>query len=83
MAGQSHAVTEAKASKGAPQTVAPITRITVAFPFSHISTGGPSQEFEEVNGLLQEMADLLATAVPGQQAEDLRARVHQMAARAA
>ena len=83
MAGQSGAAIAPTPTKGAPQTVAPHTRITVAFPFSHISMAEPPPEVEEVIELLEEMADLVAKAVPGPKAEELRKRVHELVKRAA
>lgn len=83
MAEKQEAPTEAAPTRSAPETVAPHTRITVAFPFSHISVREPDDEVVEMAAMLEELADLVVKATPGAKAQELKRRAHALAARVA
>jgi hypothetical protein len=67
--------------RAGPEIVAPTNRITVAFPFSHISIGEPSEEMAEMVKLLEELSELVVKAAPGAKAEAIRRRAHALQAR--
>jgi hypothetical protein len=73
----------AASERSAPDTVAPTTRITVAFPLSRISIGESSEQLDAVVELLRELTDLVVTTAPGARAEALRLRAHALVPRAA
>jgi hypothetical protein len=54
----------------------------VALPFSQIKVEDPSDHLLALTGLVQELASLLAEAVPDPEAEALRRRAHELASRA-
>lgn len=62
-----------------PVRVTPSTKVTVAFPFSQIKVQEASDHLVALAALVGELADLVATAVPGPQAAMLRQRAHELA----
>jgi hypothetical protein len=56
--------------------------VNVALPFSQIKVEDPSDHLLALTGLVQELAGLLAEAVPSPEAEALRRRAHELASRA-
>jgi hypothetical protein len=83
MADKQEVATEPTPKRSVPETVAPHTRITVAFPFSHISVQEPDDDVVEMATMIQELADLVVKAAPGAKAEELKRRAHALAARVA
>jgi hypothetical protein len=57
------------------------TRVNVAFPFSQFKIQEPSDHVLALTELVEDLADLVASAVPGPQAEALRRRAHELADR--
>lgn len=61
-----------------PPRVANTTKVNVAFPFAQVKIQEPSEALVALTTLVEELADLVAAAAPGQQAEALRRRAHQL-----
>jgi hypothetical protein len=80
-ADQSHQP-EGDGNRRVPARVDSSTRVNVALPFSQIKVEDPSDHLLALTGLVQELASLLAEAVPGPEAEALRRRAHELASRA-
>jgi hypothetical protein len=67
-------------SRRAPVQVDSGTRVNVALPFSQFKIiQEPSGHLLALTALVEDLADLLAGAVPGPQAEVLRRRAHELA----
>jgi len=56
---------------GAPEVVAPTTRVTVAFPFSHIAVHEPDDRVAALAVLVEDLAAAVAELAPGERAEAL------------
>ena len=67
-----------QASRRAPARVDSSTRVNVALPFSQFKIQEPSDHLLALAAVVEELADLVAGAVPGPQAEDLRHRAHEL-----
>lgn len=61
-----------------PARVDSSTRVNVAFPFSQVKIAEPSAHLIALTALVAELADLVAEALPGTQATDLRRRAHEL-----
>jgi hypothetical protein len=61
-----------------PARVDSSTRVNLALPFSQIKIAEPSPHLIALTALVAELADLVADAVPGPQATDLRDRAHEL-----
>jgi hypothetical protein len=61
-------------TRGAPEVVAPSSRVNVAFPFSQIKVEEPSSELAELASLVFELIGTMAEWVPEDQLEELSAR---------
>ena len=57
------------------------TRLNVALPFSQFKIQEPSDHVLALTELVEDLADLVASAVPGPQAEALRRRAYELAGR--
>jgi len=62
-----------------PPRVMPSTRVNVAFPLSQIKVQEPSDHLVALTALVEELAGLVAGAVPGPEAKALRRRAHELA----
>jgi DNA primase len=62
-----------------PARVDSSTRVNVALPFSQFKIQEPSDHLVALTALVEELADLVADAVPSQQATALRRRAHELA----
>ena len=80
MAGRGHGLVSAERS--APGTVAPSSRVTVAFPFSKIELTEPSKELAELVDIVERLIGALETTMPGDTATELHERVAALARRA-
>ena len=70
--------TEPSPGRKAPATVVNGTRVTVAFPFSHIQQTEPGAELQELAELVVELADAVATSLDDETAESLGARARAL-----
>lgn len=66
-------------SKRAPARVDSSTRVNVALPFSQFKIQEPSDHLRALTAVVEDLADLVAGAVPGPQAESLLRRAHELA----
>ncbi|MGZ4602203.1 MAG: hypothetical protein ACXV3S_00795 [Kineosporiaceae bacterium] len=66
------------ARRRAPATVVNGPRVTVAFPFSHISLAEPSTEIRVLAELVADLADALAVTPATDEVEALRQRAHDV-----
>ena len=66
-------------SRKAPARVDSSTRVNVAFPFSQVKIQEPSDHLVALTALVAELADLVAGAAPGPEAQELRRRAHDLA----
>jgi hypothetical protein len=57
------------------------TRLNVALPFSQFKIQEPSDHLAALTALVEELADLVADAAPGPQADAVRRRAHELASR--
>ena len=48
-----------------PKYNAPVTRVTVAFPFSNINMGAPDKRVKELAAIVVELARVLEDVTPG------------------
>jgi hypothetical protein len=55
--------------------------VNVALPFSQFKIQEPSDHLLALTALVEDLADLVADAVPGPEAEALRRRAHELASR--
>ena len=62
-----------------PARVDSSTRVNVALPFSQFKIQEPSDHLLALAAVVEELADLVAGAAPGPQAEALRRRAHELA----
>jgi hypothetical protein len=69
---------EAQPHRPRPARVDSSTRVNVALPFSTLKIQEPSGPLIELTALVADLADLMATAAPGPQAEDLRRRARDL-----
>jgi hypothetical protein len=65
-------------TRGAPEVVAPSSRVNVAFPFSQIKVEEPSQELAELASLVFELVGTMAEWVPEEHLEELSARARAL-----
>ncbi len=65
-------------SRGAPEVVAPSSRVNVAFPFSQIKVEEPSRELAELASLVFELVGTMAEWVPEDHLEELSARARAL-----
>jgi hypothetical protein len=79
MATDSKQGTNGQLSRKGPENVASTTRVTVAFPFSQVKIHEPSCQLVELAALVTDLAELVAQAVPGPQAQRLQHRAHDLA----
>jgi hypothetical protein len=70
---------DGQVSRQVPARVASSTRVNVAFPFSQVKIQEPSDHLVALAVLVEELADLVAAAVPGPEAKVLRHRAHELA----
>jgi DNA primase len=70
-----------RVSKRAPARVDSSTRVNVALPFSQFKIQEPSDHLLALTALVEDLARLVADAVPGPEAEALRRRAHELASR--
>ena len=70
---------DSQVSRQVPARVASSTRVNVAFPFSQVKIQEPSDHLVALTALVEELADLVAAAVPGPEAKVLRRRAHELA----
>lgn len=70
---------DGRASRRVPARVDSSTRVNVALPFSQFKIQEPSDHLVALTALVEELADLVAGAVPGPQAEAVRRRAHELA----
>jgi hypothetical protein len=70
-----------RAGGQAPRRVDSSTRVNVAFPFSQVKIEEPSAQLIALTALVAELADLVAGALPGPQATDLRQHAHELASK--
>ncbi len=70
-----------RVTRRAPARVDSSTRVNVALPFSQFKIQEPSDHVLALTELVEDLADLAASAVPGAQAEALRRRAHELASR--
>ncbi|HXP21497.1 MAG TPA: hypothetical protein VN840_17780 [Streptosporangiaceae bacterium] len=61
-----------------PESVASITKVNVAFPFSQVKIAEPSEHLVALADVVDELARLVADSVPGPEAKDLRRRAHEL-----
>jgi hypothetical protein len=61
--------------------VVPTTKVNVAFPFSQIKIQEPAEHVRALASLVAELAALVAATAPGQKAEELKRRAHDLAGR--
>lgn len=66
----------------APARVDSSTRVNLALPFSQIKIQEPSDRLLALTALVEDLADLMADAVPSPEAEALRHRAHELASQA-
>jgi hypothetical protein len=76
-AGESHRPGDG-VSRRAPARVDSSTRVNVALPFSQFKIQEPSDHLLALAAVVEELADLVAGAVPGPQAKALRQRAHEL-----
>jgi hypothetical protein len=69
-------------SKRAPARVDSVTKVNVALPFSQFKIQEPSDHLRALTAVVAELADLVAGAIPGPEAEALRRRAQQLASQA-
>ena len=67
-----------RTAKSAPGRVDSSTRVNVALPFSQLKIQEPSDHLVSLTELVEELAGLVATAVPGPRSEALRSRAHDL-----
>lgn len=63
----------------APPRVASSTRVNLAFPLSQIKIEEPGDHLVALAALVEELADVMARAVPGPETKALRRRAHELA----
>lgn len=68
-----------RVSRRAPPRVDSSTHVNVALPFSQFKIQEPSDHLRALTALVEDLAGLVADAVPGPQAEALRRRAHELA----
>ena len=69
-----------RVGRWAPARVDSSTRVNVALPFSQVTiVQEPSGHVLALTAWVEDLADLLAGAVPGPQADALRRRAHELA----
>ena len=67
-----------RSGRKAPATVVNGTRVTIAFPFSHLTVSEPGQEVRALAELVVELADALVKPPGDDAAESLRQRAHAL-----
>lgn len=70
---------DAQVRRRAPARVDSNTRVNVAFPFSQFKIQEPSDHLLALTALVEDLADLVADALPGPKAKALRSRAHELA----
>jgi hypothetical protein len=70
---------DGQSARRAPEKVVPTTKVNVAFPFSQIKIQEPTEHVRALASLVAELATLVAAAAPGQKADELRRRAHDLA----
>jgi hypothetical protein len=70
---------DAPARRRVPARVDSSTRVNVALPFSQFKIHEPSDHLLALTALVEDLADLVADALPGPKAKDLRSRAHELA----
>jgi len=70
------------ARRQAPARIISSPRVNVALPFSQLKIQQASDDLVSLTELVGELADLVAGAVPGPEAEALRRRAHELAGQA-
>jgi hypothetical protein len=68
-----------RVSKRVPARVNSSTRVNVALPFSQFKIEEPSDHLATLAALVGDLADVVALAVPGPEADALRSRARQLA----
>ena len=58
-------------SKAGPTVSAPMSKVTIVFPFSQIRTQEPSDELRELARLVAELADRIAKLEPSAESDQL------------
>lgn len=69
---------DGQVSKRVPPRVNSSTRVNVALPFSQFKIQEPSDHLVALTVLVEELADLVAEAAPGPEADALRHRAHEL-----
>jgi hypothetical protein len=72
------AAREGQPPKKGPATVVNGTRVTIAFPFSHLSVSDTPSEVRALADLVVELADALVTPPDAETVESLRERAHAL-----
>jgi hypothetical protein len=70
---------DGRVSRRGPARVDSSTRVNVALPFSQFKIQEPSDHLLALTALVEDLADLVADALPGPKAKALRSRAHELA----
>ena len=70
---------DAQVRRRVPARVDSSTRVNVALPFSQFKVQEPSDHLLALTALVEDLAGLVADAVPGPKAKALRRRAHELA----
>ena len=70
---------DGRVNQRAPARVDSSTRVNVALPFSQFKIQEPSDHLLALTALVEDLAGLVADAVPGAKAEALRRQAHALA----
>jgi len=70
---------DGRASRRMPGRVDSSTKVNVALPFSQFKIQEPSDHVIALTALVQELADVVAKAVPCPEARALQRRAHELA----
>jgi hypothetical protein len=70
---------DGRANRRVPARVDSSTRVNVALPFSQFKIQEPSDYLLALTALVEDLAGLMADAVPGPKAEALRQHAHELA----
>ena len=65
----------------APKVVAPTTRVSVAFPFSHLHIDESSNDLAELVRIVAHLASIVEGIDPGPEVEELRAAADVLTAK--
>lgn len=66
-------------SRRAPPRVGSSTHVNVALPFPQFKIQEPSDHLRALTALVEDLVGLVADAMPGPPAEELRRRAHELA----